>query len=260
MAKRNSSDANKVSTWEGSRRPSGASFTDDDDKDLILWIESETGKVRACTLVDEDEDGPASFWESLQTAIEKPLTGIPGRPEHILIDDPEICKSLQALANEHGIKVSYKVSLPQLDEAYYALTDFLDEGPGYSYLGDGKILPSQVEAMAKETVRYLKDRPFDDIDSDTAIRLEGPWDSPLYATVLGNAGLEFGLALYFTREGYVAALSGAEPDELLSHPILSLTLVDEDDCPAELHREVGLHEWPVHPMGCLLYTSPSPRD
>ena len=130
----------RVSTWEGSRRPSGAIFEDAQERDLIVWVDAETEKVRCVSLVEPQAEGTSALWESLQKAMEYPLPGsLPYRPDRVLIDDPAVSEGLRGLAGRCGIAVAYQESLPMLDAAYQALTATGEDAPVASSLGEGTV-------------------------------------------------------------------------------------------------------------------------
>ncbi|MBT9588089.1 hypothetical protein IV102_32430 [bacterium] len=122
-------------------------------------------------------------------------------------------------------------------------------GPGFAYLDGTQIQPAEIKSLALETIEFLEAEPFDEINGDDILRVEGLHVSPVYISVLGMAEIEYGLGIYLTRETAVAYGKGISDELAARLPALSLTMVTEDDCPPGLDVEIRKNRWPCHPTG-----------
>lgn len=234
--------------WQVARRASGATLEDGTRQDLILWVERASNRVRSMKVIASDAKLGASLQESFTAALEQPMSGCTaGPPTEIQVDDAQLAAELAAVTGI--IPVTLQRSLDSLDRLCEMLSEYLEEGPGFGYLQDTLISPSEIKDLANGMIQFLEARPFEKIHADDVLEVNGLSISHLFVSVLGMSGIEYGLGIYLTRESAAAYLSGITEQLARSLPALSLTLVTEEDCPQLLDLEIRQHQWPCHPMG-----------
>ncbi|MBT9588395.1 hypothetical protein IV102_33965, partial [bacterium] len=241
----------KLNVWQAAVRPSGATFEDGcKPQDLVLWVERESNRVRHMSLVEADSALEPILKRTFAAAQNSPMPGCQaGCPTEIQVDDERLLATLEKIVQNLPIQVTLQRRLDSLDQFFQMMLQSLEMGPGFAYLDGTQIQPAEIKSLALETIEFLEAQPFDEIDGDDILRVDGLHVSPVYLSVLGMADIEYGLGIYLTRETAVAYGEGIDEESAARLPALSLTLVTEEDCPPGLDVEIRKNRWPCHPMG-----------
>ena len=190
--------------WEGDRRPISEGMLDafgydggdaeaeaDEVNDCIIWVDGTEGVLRAVTIIPADT-GHEAVVRTLLQAMEHPQGAMPpARPHKLVVCDREIHFFLRGALQDLDVSVDYTDTLPIIDEIFESLQqpDELAESP----------LPPDWEAALNEQAHKLWDNaPWNHLGDDQILKIElNQWNlKELYVSVLGMAGLEYGLLIY----------------------------------------------------------------
>ncbi|MGF1522317.1 MAG: hypothetical protein ACFBSF_08370 [Leptolyngbyaceae cyanobacterium] len=196
--------------WEGDRRPisegmldtfgydSSAQEEETKANDCILWVDGTEGVVRAVTIVPADT-GPEAVARTLLQAMERPQGAMPAtRPHKVVVCDREIHFFLRGALQNLDIVVDYAETLPIIDDIFESLQQ--PEDAVESLIPD-----SWVAALHEQARRMWESAPWNDLGDNQILSIElNQWElTTLYVSVLGMAGLEYGLLMYRSLESLV---------------------------------------------------------
>ena len=189
--------------WEGDRRPISEGMLDafgydgnnpegeEEDSDCIIWVDGTEGVLRAVTIIPADT-GHEAVARTLLQAMEHPQGAIPpARPHKIVVCDREIHFFLRGALQDLDVIVDYAETLPIIDDIFDSLQQ--PEKTGESSM------PEEWErALNEQAHRIWDNAPWNYLGDDQILEIElNQWDlSTLYVSVLGMAGLEYGLLIY----------------------------------------------------------------
>ncbi len=189
-------------------------------------VETAEGEGYLLTLVRGEL---AAGVETGSTALEALRAIVEATPGEVLVASPELREEARAL----GLEVA---PLPESIGMLRASQAFLLAN-GDCFEGDAGF---DSRALISAVIDYHEAAPWRWLDGDTPVRIEhegrGREAQTLEASVLGNAGEVFGLALY-DRPGSVTKLArpGAQPTD---SDVVLLTLDDEPSWAVDIMREV----------------------
>lgn len=243
--------------WEGDRRllASRLNRMDTDlprQGDCILWVDGTEGLVRAMDVVSADV-GPEAVVRTLLQAMEYPhSSGIPARPQKIVVRDRELQFFLRGVLQDLDISVDYAPELPLIDEIFEGLQSMTD--------GQPPELPEEYALPILEASRQIWDlEPWSLLDEEKIIAIELNYGDveTLYVSTLGMLGMEYGLLLYRSleslrkfRQQVIAAQNTPQALEeaFLEQDCLFVTfdqseelLLEEADLASELFAETGVY-------------------
>lgn len=161
-----------------------------DQGDCIMWADSVQGVVRGLSVVPK-ETGHEAVVRTLLQAIESPQGGVePARPRKVVVCNREIQFFLRGALQDLDIAVEYAFELPVIDQVFEKLQAAED----------------QTQSLSKETEELLfekatalwKDAPWENLSEQEILAIElNHWDiDTLYLSILGIAGVDYGLLFY----------------------------------------------------------------
>jgi hypothetical protein len=245
--------------WEGDRRLLAPRLNRMDSDlprqgDCILWVDGMEGLVRAMDVVSADV-GPEAVVRTLLQAMEYPhSSGMPARPQKIVVRDRELQFFLRGVLQDLDIVVDYAPELPLIDEIFEGLQSMTD--------GQPLELPEEYALSILEVARQIWDlEPWTVLDEEKIIAVELNYGDveTLYVSTLGMLGMEYGLLLYRSleslrkfRQQVIAAQNTPQALEeaFLEQDCLFVTFdqveelpldEDEDDVASELFAETGVY-------------------
>lgn len=205
--------------WEGDRRPISEGMLDTfgydgmtaegehEDSDCILWVDGTEGVLRAVTIVPADT-GPEAVARTLLQAMERPQGAMPpARPHKVVVCDREIHFFLRGALQGFDVIVDYAETLPIIDDIFDSLQQ--PENAANSLLPE-----AWIAALNEQASRLWDNAPWNHLGDNQILELElNQWDlQTLYVSVLGMAGLEYGLLIYRSLESLLQFREAATLD------------------------------------------------
>jgi tetratricopeptide (TPR) repeat protein len=154
--------------------------------------------------------------------MQKPPKGTnqkPHRPQQIQFEDETLAASLTSPLAQIGIAAQPYPHLPGVDELVQDLESHLRGGPEHPGLLSVKgVTPELVGGMFSAAAEFYRAAPWVRLtDQQTLAIRVAPEKQPRFAQVMGNGGVEYGLAVYKRWEDVERMYSFADnPFELLS--------------------------------------------
>jgi tetratricopeptide (TPR) repeat protein len=168
---------------------------------LIIVVSEESGMIRASNLVP-DEPTPAQVRDVLFNAMRKPerAAGKPARPQAIALAPSKIVKGLLALLAEADLEIdAYETELPpEFKDLVAELEEHLRGGPEHpGYLSVAGVTPELVGAFFQAAAGFYRAAPWVQLNNYQVLALRHPAEQDYrYAIVMGQGGVEYGLAVY----------------------------------------------------------------
>ncbi|MEM8604945.1 MAG: hypothetical protein AAGF24_14055 [Cyanobacteria bacterium P01_H01_bin.121] len=234
------------SIWEGDRLPlrsqdgEPVNVQDSDElTDCIFWVDGLHGVVRAIEMVPES-GGPELAVRALLRAMEQPMDtannlAYPARPKKIVVRNRELQFFLRGVVQELDITVEYRPDLPLIDDIYGGMQNFLSH--------QAPQLPPEYDiTLQQQAAQLWALRPWEDLADHQILQITWPQEDsePLYVSVLGQLGVEYGFILYRSLDSLkqfrqTAANTDGDPEEaesaFLQQDCLYVTFVTHDDGP-----------------------------
>jgi tetratricopeptide (TPR) repeat protein len=182
----------------------------------VTLVANVTDDLILATDLDGQAPEPNGLWRALQSAIERPAAGAPHRPGVVQLTSPEHHERIEPRLRAAGVRC---VLADRLEEM-----DFIAEDLATHMAGPARLKPildspavtlEQVGSFFDAAADFYRAAPWRDIPGDTPIKIEceklqsGPW----YAIVMGQLGMELGLALYEDPNLLRALLAGSASDD-----------------------------------------------
>lgn len=201
----------ELEVWEGGPIKLPFWIMDDEEKPyrpiLAIWVDADNGHVVCQDLRQELPSSQESLALLLKT-MAKPMMGLPRRPTHIRVKDKAFADFIIDELGSIGITVELvdrftvvdilidkvrKMMESEDEDAFEAMPGLLDlEG----------ITPERVAAFFHAAATYYKLAPWRFVADSHPLEISGPelFRSPVYITVMGNGGIEYGLGLFENLE------------------------------------------------------------
>lgn len=181
--------------WEGDRTNlEQISLVDKgqaEDHHCVIWIDGSEGIVRGMEMVSA-QTGMEVVVRTLLRAMETPQGyGKPCRPQRIVVRDREIQFFLRGVLQELDITIDYVPDLPFIDALFQSLAETREERPS-------PLPKSYQQALLKMAQEIWETPPWDILDDSEIITIQfHHWDiEPIYISVMGMLGAEYGILLY----------------------------------------------------------------
>ncbi len=161
--------------------------------DCILWFDPEEG-LRAVNIVPADA-GPEAVVRALLQAMEQPQSShTPCRPQRIQVRDREIQFFLRGALQAIDVAIDHVDTLPIVDELFASL-----HGSG------GSVVPLPTEwkdRLYKAALEIWEVAPWNTLSDHHILTVTvNHWAvETLYVSVLGMAGMEYGILLYRSEQ------------------------------------------------------------
>jgi hypothetical protein len=245
--------------WVGSRRPTAAQLEDHGPLDLMIWLDSKAQKIRTGMVVPRNQ-GPEALAVALLQAMLEPAEDLrPFRPGSIAVEDAVSRTYLAGELQRLDIQLVDWPGSTMLDEAFANLEHTLSRGPGITYLDKPGNTPELMRSFFEASVRLFDAAPWEGREDTQLLRVDGLQPSPLFVSLLGGQGIEYGLALYLTSAAAKAALAQHEADT--PDAVLLLSYSHPGDMGPGVLVEASDHDWPMVDAECLpLLVRPDRED
>jgi tetratricopeptide (TPR) repeat protein len=145
-------------------------------------------------------------------------TGIhPQRPAYLFFENNKMMQELRLALNAVEVQVKYRPQTELLSDIVRSLEQHMrqDEPEIPGLLSIPGIKPKEIAAMFEAAALFYKAAPWVSLTNDDVLAVRVPPQSePWYITVMGQGGVEYGLALYKTWEDVkLTYLPKDRPDE-----------------------------------------------
>jgi hypothetical protein len=187
--------------WEGDRRPIANGLLsafgyegeteENESSDCIIWVDRTEGVLRAVSIVPADT-GPEAIARTLFQAMENPQGAMPpARPQKLVVRDREIQFFLRGVLQDLELTVDHVGAVPLIDEIFDSL--------GHAQAPERPDLPPEWSNALNQLAQATWDTAPWNLLSDhhiLSIKLDRWALDNLYVSILGMAGMEYGLLLY----------------------------------------------------------------
>jgi len=214
-----------------------------------LVLNESDGTILTTELLDHDPPDDW-LWDGLRRVMCRPLIGEPRRPAVVRLSPDEPFQDLRAKLDGIGIRCVVNEDTRMLDELIDDLTEEV-AGPRRvkSLIRSPGITPEQLGGFFAASAEFYRDAPWKRIPGDVIIQVEtdaftsGPW----YAVVMGQSGMELGMALYEDLKHLRKIIAGrvSEKENARRMSALSVTFGEAFEIAPEDFDAIGQFDWPV---------------
>jgi hypothetical protein len=211
---------------------------------LVLWLEEETEIAVGGTVVEAGAL-PGAVADLLIESMQNPKMGSPRRPRAVVLRDPDHAAVVRERLAASGVEVHVEAELPLWEGV---VRSFLEQmtatRPPLSYLEAAGVTPEMMAEFFRAAADYYQAAPWTAVEDDTfELHLPGRTE-PIYATVMGGGGVEYGLALYFSLEAVLDVFNGGDEPETFPDA-LAVTFDPESELPDAMREERRRYKWKV---------------
>jgi hypothetical protein len=164
---------------------------EDGASDCILWVDGTEGVLRAVTIIPADT-GPEAVARTLLQAMEHPQGAMPpARPQRLVVGDREIQFFLRGALQNLDLTIDYGTKLPVIDDIFESLQQ-------HQPPAEATLPPDWLAAINDQAQKMWDNAPWNYLSDHQIIGVTlNHWAiETLYVSVLGMAGMEYGLLLY----------------------------------------------------------------
>jgi tetratricopeptide (TPR) repeat protein len=194
---------------------------------------------------------PAEWlWGAIAQAMRQPAMGSPRRPGTIEVASAEQRAALQPYLEPAGIACVAVERLAHMDSVFNDMAEQLSE-PGQlpPLLDVPGLEPAQLGSFYAAAVEFYRHKPWQKVMGDTVIMVEcdkfhsGPW----YAVVMGQSGVQQGLAIYEDLAALQQLITGnaSEEENARGMSALSMMYSEAFEIPIRDLDTIEKHGWPV---------------
>lgn len=204
-----------------------------------VWVSLRTGRLNQQTEPGTGmHDHNLAIEALLEFGLKKSLAG--GRPERIEVTDEALADSLRHLLGASDTAVSVIGELPAVKAALASFAENTAQGPlPPDALNAPGVTVELMRAFAEAAKEFYLAAPWQYLSDEDLIHVEAPPMDPSlrYLTVLGGAGVTFGLGFFERPEDLDAILDAPDPRAIMEHwdrwsvwygPIAELSFGDID--------------------------------
>lgn len=206
-----------------------------DTRRMATWVES-NGRPRRpwmCVVVESTQaksighevtvEAPTAddMWRCLSRGMFKPLMNDGAcRPGTVQLCQGENFEFLRARLDAIGVRCEMRDDLPAIDYLFEQLLNMPVDEDQPALLDIPGIADDDLEAYYDAAALYYRRAPWRRVQGDTILEVKCPevFEQPMYAVVMGQSGIEIGIALYrdlaFLRKMVSGRISPHEVDKL----------------------------------------------
>lgn len=187
---------------------------------MVLVLHQNTGMLLTACLSDTI---PTAKWlhKKLAAAMRKPKSPSlsPHRPLTIYLDDRVLLEAIRPLLVQMEIGSSYKprnkFADELLDELQAKFTDDTRDIPGL--LKQPGVTPALLGKLFEASALFYHTQPWVNLANLDLVAVQvGNQPAPYYVCIMGNAGQEYGLAIFTTWQEVEQFFTGKTPQEVFS--------------------------------------------
>ena len=216
--------------WQADVRPMPAWITGEGEP-YRPWVAVVVSRTDDLVLAHQaaPKRPPAEWlWEAILQAIRQPAIGEPHRPGLIEVGSAEQREALLPHLDRAGIECVTLKRLEHMDSVLESMAQHLaGQGGPPSMLDAPGMELAQVGSFYAAAAEFYRRKPWQRVPGDTVIRVEcdkfqsGPW----YAVVMGQSGVQQGLAIYEDLAALQAMISGDASEEENSRSMSVLSMM-----------------------------------
>jgi tetratricopeptide (TPR) repeat protein len=216
--------------WQADVRPMPAWVTGEGEP-YRPWVAVVVNRTDDLVLAHQaaPERPPAEWlWEAIRQAIRQPAIGEPHQPGLIEVASAEQRDALLPHLDRAGIACVVVERLEHMDSVLDSMTQHLaGQGGPPSMLDAPGMEPAQVGSFYAAAAEFYRRKPWQRVPGDTVIKVEcdkfqsGPW----YAVVMGQSGVQQGLAIYEDLAALQAVIAGGASDEENARSMSTLSMM-----------------------------------
>ena len=177
------------------------------------------------------------------------------RPARVHVRHESVARELAPLLDAHGISVAASPNLPSAEDASRSMRERMAGGHPDAPLasqpetwGAWGLEPRQLARLFAASAAYYRAAPWKGVADDHPIHATLASGAEWTAVLLGNAGEEFGLALYRDLADLEALYRADNPRSAFGQvrdAMISITFGAKDDLPPRMRREIHDAGWEV---------------
>lgn len=241
--------------WEGSRVKAPFWITGEAGGPyrpiLEIWAELRSDLIVALQLVRQLPPPQASL-RFLWQAMTAPKVGPPRRPSCLRVVDKSLADLMRQKLAGAGITVELVERSPLIDRIVAEMEKSIGgrgsrSMPALTTLRG--VTPERAGALYQAAAHCYQQAPWRVVSDEIPLEITCPDFSrrPVYLTVMGNAGVEFGLMLIFSRKELQRLRATADEFELAQAPMRCVTLSFAGPTYLAIvdHDAIERHHWPV---------------
>jgi hypothetical protein len=214
----------------------------------IILVTSRSSDLVLGHQMSEETPLAALVWDTLVQAMQHPAMGEPHRPTELQMRPDERWESLRPHFEEIGVQLIVAEELDQCDAVFEEMTERVCGKPRPGLLDMPGVTPAEVGTFYEAAASFFQQAPWKKVGYEAAIKVEcdkfqsGPW----YAVLMGQSGLEMGLALYEDLKA-VRQIGASRGDEDSARQMVgtSVTFGEEWDIPVADLEAARRYGWQV---------------
>jgi len=241
--------------WEVDLLPLPITIGSDPDARPVILLVVGDGYVLHQQALNQPPSDPVEVAGLLLRGVRAVVDRVGSWPPVVAVRTPALAAALSAAAGSVPARIETG-PLPEFDEASRGLFAFLGPGLEDRPLGlsspetwKGWGLPAGMIAdLFSAAADYYHARPWRTITDETLLQADCPTGHQWTACILGNGGIEFGLALYQDPEDLERQFMATDPHRAMSElrgAVLSLTFGRRDELPKVMRKEILAAGWTV---------------
>jgi hypothetical protein len=215
----------------------------------VVLVTSAGNDLILANRVADDEPTPALLWDTLARAMQNPAAGQPHRPTELQVRADGRWEALRPHLDQIGVGLVVSDDLGQMEAVFRDLGERLGGRPAPGLLDMPGVTPAQVASFYEAAAVFFRQAPWKQVGYEAAMKVEcgkfrgGPW----YAVLMGQSGLEMGLALYEDLETLKSLWAGDRADEEMARQSVATTVTfgEEWDIPVADLGAAKRRDWQV---------------
>jgi tetratricopeptide (TPR) repeat protein len=174
----------------------------------------------------------------------------PHRPKQVHFEDQNLMRSLASVLEEIGVSAAFQPAKEIADEIFSELEERLSGGlvKTLGLLSQKGVTPKQIEALFEAAAQYYRAAPWAHLTNMQPLAIQvKPETKARYVVVMGNAGLEYGIALYKQWNDFLMGFGPADrPEDVIpTGGAHSLFFGDATQVPFDDLDAIAEHGWEV---------------
>ena len=215
----------------------------------VQLVVDKTHDLVLASQLDDGEPPVDWLWRGLQSSMAEPHAGPPRRPGVVQVASDEEHATIAAPLESIGIRCVVDEDDQQIDAMLSELSDRLAGPQGNSLIRSPGVTAEQLEAFYSAAEEFYRRTPWHHLPGDSIIRVDiDQFEScPWYAVVVGQMGMQLGLALYEELELVQSLLAGqlSDAENARRTSALSLMFGEAFEVAAVDLEAIEQNGWPI---------------